>query len=78
MNWKYEIHRIISGIGKSPAKNLIEAAADIIRKSKRASSYSQENQFSKSDETAWLNHWIEQNNLWFTTLNTSRNLTLPT
>ncbi len=75
MNWQHEIHSIISGIGKSPAKNLIETATCVLRKSKGTGSYAQKNQFSKNDEAAWLIQWIEENKLWFTTLDVNRYLT---
>ncbi len=64
MNLRYELQNVISGVGKSAAKNLIEAAASFLRESKKASGSIETIKFSKDEEDAQLISWIEQNNLW--------------
>lgn len=74
MSLYYELQRIISGIGKNPTRNLVEAAAHHLRKSKEAGSNAQTIEFTKSEEAAQLATWITKNNLWFNAVDESRYL----
>jgi hypothetical protein len=65
MNLKYELQRIISGVGKNPEGNIIKSATHFLRKSKEASGDAQANEFTKSQETARLISWVEDSKLWF-------------
>lgn len=71
----HEISNLISGIGKNPTKNLIEATADFLKTSKRADSYLAKNQFSKAEETARLVNWIGDQGLWVKIPGSDRYLT---
>jgi len=72
MNLKHELQRIISGVGKNSAGNLIEAAAYHLRKSKEASGDIEKNEFRKDQEAAWLIEWIDQTGKWIKSINESR------
>lgn len=74
MNLQYELQRIISGIGGNSTKSPIEAAAYHLGKGKKAGSCSQAIKFTKSQETAELAIWIEENGLWFSAVDESRYL----
>ncbi len=65
MNLKYELYRIISGIGTNSTGNLIEAAADYLGKSKETSRGTKANEFTKDQEAAQLIYWIDQSDKWF-------------
>jgi hypothetical protein len=47
MNLKYELQTIISGVGNHAAKDFIQAAANFIRESQKASGVNQEPEFTK-------------------------------
>ena len=68
MSLQDELQSIISGIGRNSAKNLIEAAAGYLGKSKETGSGSQTIQLSKGEEATRLTDWIEKSELWFKTL----------
>ncbi len=72
MNLRYELQRIISGVGKNSEGSVIKAAAYHLGKSKEASGNSQENEFTKGQETKELISWIEESNLWFSGPDESR------
>ncbi len=72
MSLKYELQNIISGVSKNPARNLIEAAAYHLRKSKGAGGNPKEVEFSKDQEAAQLTDWIHQSNLWLSQIDESR------
>lgn len=72
MNLKYELQSIISGIGKNAAGNLIEAAANYLRKSKEASRNAEANEFTKDQEAAQLIEWTSQAGKWFNKIDENR------
>ena len=72
MNLKYELQRILSGVGKDSAENLIKAAAHHLGQSKEAGGKTQETEYSKGKETARLIDWIEKSGLWFNDVDESR------
>ncbi len=72
MNLKYELQSIISGTGKNSTRNLIEAAAYHLGKSKETGGNSQTNKLSKGQETAQLISWIGASGLWFKGIDESR------
>jgi Serine/Threonine/Tyrosine Kinase found in polyvalent proteins len=72
MRLKYELQSIISGVGKDSKGSLIEAAAYQLGKSKEAGGDFKAIEFSKAQEAAQLINWINECNLWFTTLDESR------
>lgn len=72
MNFKYELQSIISRIGQDSARNLIEAAAHHLGKSKEASGITQTIQLTKSQEATWLIDWINQSSIWFNQIDESR------
>ncbi len=65
MGLKYELQRIISGVGKNSEGSVIKAAAYHLGKSKETSGKSQENEFTKRQETKELISWIEESKVWF-------------
>ena len=72
MNLKNELQSIISGTGENSTRNLIEAAAHHLGKSKTAGRNPQEIELSKDQETAQLISWIEESGLWFKEIDESR------
>ncbi|MFZ5971664.1 MAG: hypothetical protein ACOYXA_08720 [Bacteroidota bacterium] len=72
MNLRYELQRIISGIGKNSARNLIEAAANHLGKSKAASGGFEANEFTKGKEATWLVDWSDQSGKWFRAFDETR------
>jgi Serine/Threonine/Tyrosine Kinase found in polyvalent proteins len=72
MSLKYELQSIISGIGRNPEGNLINATAYHLAKGKRASGDPKEIKFTKEQETAQLIHWIEKSNFWFDDVDDNR------
>ena len=72
MNLKYELQRIISGVGKDSAGDLIKAAAHNLREGKETGRYSQEIEYSKNQEATQLVDWIEKSDLWFNDVDESR------
>jgi len=75
MDLLHEISELISGIGKSPKKNTLEAAAFFLATSKRSDSYSSKDQLLKTEETTRLIPWVEQQRLWVKMPEPSRYLT---
>jgi hypothetical protein len=72
MNLKYEVQSIISRIGQNSTRNLIEAAAHHLGKSKEASGITQAVQLTKSQEATWLIDWINELGVWFNQIDESR------
>lgn len=72
MNFKYELQSIISRIGQDSTRNLIEAAAHHLGKSKEASGITQTIQLTKGQEATWLIDWINQSSIWFNQIDESR------
>lgn len=72
MNLRYELQNIISGIGKNATGNPIEAAAHYLGKGTEASGDAKATEFTKDQETAKLNAWIEVSGLWFREIDESR------
>ncbi len=72
MDLKYELQRIISGVGQNLERNLIEAAAYQLRKSKEASRSTQTVEFGKSQEAAHLVKWANEFGWWFCEIDKSR------
>jgi hypothetical protein len=72
MSLKYELQSIISGIGRNPEGNLINATAYHLTKGKRASGDPKEIKFTKEQETAQLIHWIKESNFWFDDVDDNR------
>lgn len=65
MNVKHELQNIISGIGHHAEKNLIQTAANHIRKSEKTSGIPETEKFTKEQETEELITWIDNYQLWF-------------
>jgi len=72
MDLKHELQSIISGVGKNSTRNLIEAAADHLRKSKKASGNTQTIEFTKNQEATQLIKWIDEFKLWFDKIDEKR------
>jgi hypothetical protein len=72
MNLKHELQTIISGVGNHAAKDFIQAAANFIRESQKASGVTQEPEFTKEQEAKKLISWIDKQNLWFNQHDESR------
>lgn len=72
MNLKYELQRIISGVGKVSAGDFIKAAAHHLGKSKETGRNPEEIEFTKDQETTQLIDWIEKSDLWFNEVDESR------
>ncbi len=72
MDFKYELQSIISRIGQSSTRNLIEAAAHHLGKSKEASGIPQTIQLTKNQEAARLIDWINESGFWFSKIDESR------
>jgi hypothetical protein len=75
MELKYELKRIISGIGKNSTRNLIESAAYYLRESKEASREIKTDEFTKDQEATKLIHWIDQSDNWFYLVDEKRFIT---
>ncbi len=72
MSLKDELQHIISGVGKNPKGDTIQAGANYLRKSKEASSEASTIQLTKGQETERLIRWIEQEHLWYTGIDETR------
>ena len=64
-NLKNELRYIISGSGKKSQRNLIQAAANYIKKGKGTGSEIGTTKHSKSEEAQRLEGFIELHNLWY-------------
>jgi len=66
MRLKDELQSIISGISGQAGENLIQAAANHLRKGQKTSPNTKKNEFlSKEQEAAELIKWVDDHNLWF-------------
>lgn len=66
MNLKYELQNLISGVSAQTENNLIQAAANNLRKSEKTSCKSEKTKFfTKDQEAKELILWVDQNDLWF-------------
>jgi Serine/Threonine/Tyrosine Kinase found in polyvalent proteins len=72
MDFKDELQSIISRIGQNSTRDLIEAAAHHLGKSKEASGITQTIQLTKSQEATWLIDWINQSGIWFNQIDENR------
>lgn len=72
MNLKYELYRIISGIGKDSTGDLIKTAAHHLRESKEAGGNVEAIEFTKDQEAARLIEWIDQSHNWIFQVDESR------
>ncbi len=71
---KYELQSIISGIGRNPARNLIETAACYLGEGQKTGGGTAANKFTKEQEAAKLIDWIEASGLWYGEPNQDRYL----
>ncbi len=58
MNLRDELQNIISGIGENAEGNLIKAAANHLRESKKAGGSVEAIEFTKDEEAKRLIHWV--------------------
>lgn len=73
MHLRNELQNLISGVGDNAGKDLIQTAADYLRKSKKAGGKSEKSElFSKEQEAEELIAWIQLNNVWFESHDESR------
>ena len=72
MSLKYELQNIISGNGSVRNGKIIQTINHILRREKEAISGFERTKFLKEKETKVLIDYIEQNNLWFESLDESR------
>lgn len=72
MNFRDELQNIISGTGQSAAGNLIQAAANYLRESEKASESTKAVKLTKDEEAAKLIQWINTNDLWIKNVDESR------
>jgi hypothetical protein len=73
MHLRDELQNLISGVGGYSGKDLIQTAADYLRKSKETGRKPEKPEFfSKDQEEKELITWIESNNLWFRDYDESR------
>lgn len=73
MHLRNELQNLISGVGDNAGKDLIQTAADYLRKSKKAGGKSEKSEFfSKEQEAKELIAWIQLNDLWFESHDESR------
>ncbi len=69
----HEIRNLISGIGTTSERNLIQSALFFLRKSEGASrTFEKSEFFNKEDEIEKLIEFANQNQFWFESLNESR------
>jgi hypothetical protein len=69
---KLELQNIISGNGEVRYGNFIQTVNNYLRREKKAVSDIKEVKFLKSQETEILINYIEQNNLWFKSLDETK------
>jgi len=64
-NIKYELQYIISGNGEKGVGNNIQTITRFLRGCKETSGKPEENEYTKEQETTFLNLFISDHNLWF-------------
>ena len=72
MNFRDELQNIISGTGQSAAGNLIQAAANYLRESQKASGSTETVKLTKDEEAAKLIQWAKANDLLVKSIDESR------
>ncbi|MDZ7899398.1 MAG: hypothetical protein U5N85_15405 [Arcicella sp.] len=66
---KYELQNIISGEGEVIYGNAVQAVANYLKRSTRASKLVKESEFFRKQETEILTSYITDNNLWIREIN---------